>query len=161
MSTDIKGFARTLTLADPAATDALGARIAAGLQAGDSIALEGDLGAGKTTLVRAVLRALGVTGTVPSPTFTLVQHYETRPPVSHYDLYRIADPLELDELGMDDALIDGCALIEWPDRAGDRLPPDALHLELRSTGLQSREVRLRGPVRWANAFLEGKGSHAG
>ncbi len=93
MGNDIKQFTSTRPLPDLAATEALGAQIAAGLAPGDAVALEGDLGAGKTALARAVLRALGVTDAVPSPTFTLVQHYETpRLRVSHYDLYRIEAP---------------------------------------------------------------------
>ena len=101
-----------------AATEALGARIAAGLGNGDTVALKGDLGAGKTTLARAILRALGVTESVPSPTFTLVQSYETpRLTLRHYDLYRIRNPREIDELGLEEALEDGAVLIEWPENA--------------------------------------------
>ena len=123
MSIDSQDFACSVTLRDLAATGALGARIAAGLQVGDCVALKGDLGAGKTTLARAILRALAVTERVPSPTFTLVQSYETpRLTLYHYDLYRIRDPREIDELGLDEALQDGAALIEWPERGGDRIP---------------------------------------
>lgn len=155
MSNDIKGFALSLTLPDLAATEALGARIAAGIGPGDAVALEGDLGAGKTTLARAILRALGVTDAVPSPTFTLVQHYETaKLPVSHYDLYRIEDPEELEELGLDEAMASGAALIEWPEHAGDRLPVDALHVHLEVRGADGRRAKLTGPVRWASAFSE-------
>ena len=77
MHKDSQGFERAIALGDLAATEALGARIAASMRVGDAVALEGDLGAGKTTLARAILRALGVTENVPSPTFTLVQSYET------------------------------------------------------------------------------------
>lgn len=153
MSKDIKGFALDLPLAGVAATEALGARIAAGLKPGDAVALEGDLGAGKTALARAILRALGVEDAVPSPTFTLVQCYETaKIPVRHYDLYRIERAAELDELGLDEALNEGAALIEWPERAGTRLPADALHVQLTITSESARHARLAGPPRWAAAF---------
>ncbi len=128
----------------------LGARIAAGLAAGDMVSLEGDLGAGKTTLARAILRALGLDEMVPSPSFTLVQLYETPLlSVSHYDLYRIENPAEIDELGLDEALCEGAALIEWPERAGERLPADALHVQLAITGEETRKARVWGPMRWA------------
>ncbi|MDE2135470.1 MAG: tRNA (adenosine(37)-N6)-threonylcarbamoyltransferase complex ATPase subunit type 1 TsaE [Alphaproteobacteria bacterium] len=140
----------SVLLAGLAATEALGARIAAGLRAGDAVALKGDLGAGKTTLARAILRALGVAESVPSPTFTLVQTYET--PclvVCHYDLYRISNPREVDELGLEDALEDGVALVEWPENAGNRLPHDALTIVLTATGAESRRADVAGPARWA------------
>src|SRR5689334_508178 len=102
MTGESRAFQITESLADMAATGRLGARIAGGLQRGDAVALEGDLGAGKTTLARAILEALGVTENVPSPTFTLVQTYETpRFPVRHFDLYRVESETELDELGFD------------------------------------------------------------
>lgn len=148
-------FATEIALSCPADTARLAARIAAVLAPGDTVALEGDLGAGKTTLARAVIEALGLDETVPSPTFTLVQRYETaRLPVSHFDLYRVNDEAELDELGLDDALLDGAALIEWPERAGSRLPADALHVQLAITGEASRLARLSGAARWAD-FLNG------
>ncbi|HXM00319.1 MAG TPA: tRNA (adenosine(37)-N6)-threonylcarbamoyltransferase complex ATPase subunit type 1 TsaE [Rhizomicrobium sp.] len=143
-------FRLTIDLPNMAATDALGARIAHVLRAGDTLALDGDLGAGKTALARAILVALGVSETVPSPTFTLVQHYETaRLTVSHFDLYRIKSESELDELGFDDALADGAVLIEWPERAPHRIPHDALHVHMAATGESARRVTLRGPQRWA------------
>ncbi|HEX4178589.1 MAG TPA: tRNA (adenosine(37)-N6)-threonylcarbamoyltransferase complex ATPase subunit type 1 TsaE, partial [Rhizomicrobium sp.] len=103
-------FRKEIALPDLDATARLGASIAGGLRAGDAVALWGDLGAGKTTLARAILNALGVTEDVPSPTFTLVQSYDTHPPVSHYDLYRLKSSRELEELGFDDALTDGVVL---------------------------------------------------
>jgi hypothetical protein len=143
-------FRRQIELPDLRATEALGARIAGGLRAGDAVALEGDLGAGKTALARAILVALGVSEAVPSPTFTLVQHYETaRLIVSHFDLYRIRAESELDELGFDDALANGAALIEWPERAPRRIPADALHVHLAAAGESARHVTLSGPRRWA------------
>jgi tRNA threonylcarbamoyladenosine biosynthesis protein TsaE len=148
-------FARVITLPDLAATEALGARIAARLSVGDTIALEGDLGAGKTTLARAILRALGVREDVPSPTFTLVQLYETpRLTVRHYDLYRIERPGEIEELGLDDALAEGAALIEWPERAYGRLPVDMLHVALTATAADSRSAVLTGPAKWTGHFQE-------
>ncbi len=111
------------------ATQNLAAQIAPHVQAGDCVALVGDLGAGKTEFARALLRAMGVTGDVPSPTFTLLQTYEVNGvPVAHFDLYRLQSPDELDELGWDDALADGIALVEWPERAGGRMPARALVL---------------------------------
>ena len=103
------------------------------LAPGDTISLEGDLGTGKTTFARALIRAL--TGEdaleVPSPTFTLVQSYAAaRFDVAHFDLYRLNSPGELDELGLDEALKSGIAIIEWPDRAGDRLPGERFCLKL-------------------------------
>jgi len=133
-----------------AETAALGARIAASLGMGDAVALEGDLGAGKTTLARAILTALGLLEDVPSPTFTLVQRYETpRLVVTHFDLYRIEKDAELEELGLDEALAEGAALIEWPERAGTHLPADALHVQLAIIDETTRRVRLSGPPRWA------------
>lgn len=141
------GFHKTVALPDLAATTALGAAIAGQLSRGDAVLLQGDLGSGKTTLARAILAALGVDETVPSPTFTLVQTYETpRFPVSHYDLYRLKRPSELDELGLDEALDDGAALIEWPERAEDRLPPDALSVHLLAD--RERQATMTGPARW-------------
>jgi tRNA threonylcarbamoyl adenosine modification protein YjeE len=145
-----QAFERDLPLVDGAATQALGARIAGGLRVGDTVALEGDLGAGKTTLARAILRALGVGEEVPSPTFTLVQHYETpQLNVRHYDLYRLGDSAEIGELGLDEALDEGAVLIEWPERAGRFLPKDALRVALSITGPGSRRARLSGPAKWA------------
>ena len=154
MSRDSQQFSATIRLPDGQATERLGARIAAGLQRGDAIGLEGDLGAGKTTLARAVLRALGVEENVPSPTFTLVQSYETKAfPVRHYDLYRIEESSELEELGLDEALDEGAALIEWPERAQGRLPSDMLHVKIQIEGDTSRRADLRGHSRWHDALM--------
>ncbi|MGC9954667.1 MAG: tRNA (adenosine(37)-N6)-threonylcarbamoyltransferase complex ATPase subunit type 1 TsaE [Rhizomicrobium sp.] len=151
MNVKSQAFTMPVQLSDLAATEALGARIAAGLGIGDAVALKGDLGAGKTTLARAILRALGVTESVPSPTFTLVQTYETaRLAVRHYDLYRIRNPREIDELGLDDALDEGAVLIEWPENAEGHLPGDLLHVALTTTGPGSRRADIAGPVRWAS-----------
>lgn len=146
-------FSAEFALRSEAETKALGARIAASLAPGDAVALEGDLGAGKTTLARAVLNALGFTESVPSPSFTLVQRYETPGLwVSHFDLYRIKKEAELEELGLGDALAEGAALVEWPERAGAWLPADALHVQLAVVDEATRRARVRGPARWARAL---------
>jgi tRNA threonylcarbamoyl adenosine modification protein YjeE len=142
-------FRAEIVLPDLAATAALAGRIAPLLRAGDAVALWGDLGAGKTTLARAILRALGVTEEVPSPTFTLVQSYETpRLTVAHYDLYRLKSARELHELGFREALEDGAVLVEWPERAPEFLPDETLHLRLALED-EGRRVKITGPERWA------------
>ena len=141
-------FREDLPLPDLSATARLGKAIAGGLTPGDAVALWGELGAGKTTLARAILQALGVTEDVPSPTFNLVQSYDTLPPVAHFDLYRLKSAREMEELGFEDALANGAVLVEWPERAPEALPPEALHVRL---GLKdgARLARLTGPARWA------------
>ena len=141
------GFRMTVALPDLAATVALGAAIAGQLSRGDAVLLSGDLGSGKTTLARAILRALGVSEDVPSPTFTLVQSYDTNPPVAHFDLYRLKSTAEMAELGLEDALADGAVLVEWPERAPEFLPPEALHVRL-SLQDGTRLARLTGPGEW-------------
>jgi|SRR5580692_2608891 tRNA threonylcarbamoyl adenosine modification protein YjeE len=152
----IEGFSKAVPLADLKATAALGAAIARMLAPGDCVALAGDLGAGKTTLARAILRALGVGEIVPSPSFTIAQAYETaRVPVHHFDLYRIENTGELDEIGLDEALDAGAALVEWPERAAERLPRDTLFVALSIAGDTARLARLSGPAKWATLFEEG------
>jgi tRNA threonylcarbamoyl adenosine modification protein YjeE len=146
----VAGFETTVTLSDETATAALGVRIAQGLAPGDAVLLKGELGAGKTTLARAILRALGVEGHVPSPTFTLVQAYQAGDlALFHFDLYRIGNPRGLLELGLEDALEDGVALVEWPERGfPSRLAQDALIVTLAQKGVSEREARISGPARW-------------
>jgi tRNA threonylcarbamoyladenosine biosynthesis protein TsaE len=146
----VAGFETIVTLPDETATAELGARIAQGLGVGDAVLLKGELGAGKTTLARAILRALGVESHVPSPTFTLVQAYETeRLAVFHFDLYRIDNPRELAELGIDDALDQGAALVEWPERGfPPHLAADALTIRLTQRDPHLREAHVAGPARW-------------
>jgi len=107
-----------VTLPDLAAMDAFGARIAAQLRAGDVVALSGGLGAGKTTLARAIIAALGHDGEVPSPTFTILETYDLPLPVVHADFYRLERPEEAEELGLDDYREGGVLIAEWPDHAG-------------------------------------------
>lgn len=119
------------TVADEAGTRRLADDLAAIVRPGDVVALYGDLGMGKSAFARAMVRRLAGDPDldVPSPTFTLVQSYETtRFPVHHFDLYRLADPDELIEIGFADALGEGLTLIEWPERAGDELPADRLEV---------------------------------
>jgi len=132
-------------LPDEAATSRLGEDLAMALRGGDVLALSGDLGAGKTTLARALLRALaGDPGLeVPSPTFTLVQSYRGRVPVHHFDLYRLSGPAELEELGLDEAIGEGAVLIEWPERAEARLPASTVRIEL-CHGESGRLARFAG-----------------
>jgi len=110
-----------IPLPDLAATEALGARIAAALRPGDVVALSGGLGAGKTTLARAIIAALGHVGEVPSPSFAIIETYDppaVRLPLVHADFYRLNRPEEAEEIGLDDYR-DGAALIaEWPEHAG-------------------------------------------
>jgi tRNA threonylcarbamoyladenosine biosynthesis protein TsaE len=150
----VAGFETILTLKDEAATAELGARIAAALAPGDVVALSGELGAGKTALARAILRGRGVQGHVPSPTFTLVQAYETPDlTVHHFDLYRIERASELSELGLDDAVEGGAVLIEWPERGMPAsLTADALKIILEPTGETIRELKISGPARWRDVF---------
>jgi hypothetical protein len=140
-------FRKEFALPDLDTTARLGASIANGLAPGDAVALWGDLGAGKTTLARAILNALGVKEDVPSPTFTLVQSYETCPKIAHFDLYRLKNARELEELGFDDALDGGAVLVEWPERAPEALPPETLHVRLGAQD-SARRARLTGPARW-------------
>jgi tRNA threonylcarbamoyladenosine biosynthesis protein TsaE len=136
-----------LTLASEADTQATGAALAQALRPGDIIALSGDLGAGKSTLARAILNALGWAGDVPSPTFTLVQPYEDLPvPVWHCDLYRLNDPAEADALGLCET--DAALIIEWPERLGTRLPTDALRLHLAGSGDAPRRLTWDAPAAW-------------
>ena len=138
-------------LPDPIATEAAGASLAAVVRAGDVILLHGPLGAGKTSLARALLAALGLAGEAPSPTFAIVQPYappEVRMPVLHVDLYRIEDPRELEELGLDEALDDSVLLVEWPERAGPDRWPEALRLTLTPTAEGARRLTWEAPAAW-------------
>jgi tRNA threonylcarbamoyladenosine biosynthesis protein TsaE len=121
---------RQIRLIDEAATTRLGIAMAALLRVGDTILLQGQIGAGKSTFARAVIRArLHRPEDVPSPTFTLVQTYEAPDgDIWHCDLYRLTHPDEVLELGLDDAFTSAICLIEWPDRLGADLPKDALTL---------------------------------
>jgi tRNA threonylcarbamoyl adenosine modification protein YjeE len=133
-----------LELPTPADTDALGARLARALPAQPVVAwLRGDLGAGKSTLARALLRELGVEGAIRSPTYTLVERYPTSAgEAAHLDLYRIAAPGELDFLGLDELREARLWLVEWPERGGAALPPPDLEIRLELAG-GGRSVELQ------------------
>jgi len=126
----------TLELVDEAATMALGARLAAALRPGMVVYLQGDLGAGKTTLVRGILRAMGYVGRVKSPTYTLVESYVlSKYILQHYDLYRMIDPREWLDAGFrDDCDASTLCLVEWPEKAAGLLPPPDVRIQLSITG---------------------------
>jgi len=139
-----------MLLADAAASEDFGARLATMVRPGDVITLSGPLGAGKTSIARGLLAALGLEGEAPSPTFAIVQPYEppeTRLPVMHVDLYRIEDVAEIDELGLDEARGDSLLLIEWPERAPGRWP-DALALSLDVAPDGGRRLTATVPSAW-------------
>lgn len=138
-----------LVLSSETETAALAARLAPLLRVGDVVALSGGLGAGKTSFARALLRALGHVGEVPSPTFTLVQTYETvAGPVWHIDLYRLGAPGEVLELGIEEAFADAITVIEWPDRLGEWLPAERLDIDLDFAGGDARSVTITGHAGW-------------
>jgi len=135
-------------LKDEEATLAIGAQLADSARGGDVITLSGPLGVGKTALARGFIAALGHEGEVPSPSFAIVQPYEELdPPVWHVDLYRIADPAEIDELGLDSA-VDAILLVEWPERAGESAWPDALALSLDFAQDGERILTAKVPPSW-------------
>ncbi|MBL0899733.1 MAG: tRNA (adenosine(37)-N6)-threonylcarbamoyltransferase complex ATPase subunit type 1 TsaE [Reyranella sp.] len=139
----------SLFLPDEAATERLGAALAARLRRRDLVALEGGLGAGKTTLARAILRAASGDPSliVPSPTFTLAEVYETKhTSFWHFDLYRLEQPEQVFELGWEEARAEGVALVEWAERLGGLLPQDRLTVRLAIDG-GGRCVTLEGDRR--------------
>ena len=140
-----------MILADPAATEAIGASLAAVVAPGDVVTLEGGLGAGKTSLARGLLAALGLQGEAPSPSFAIVQPYappEVRVPVLHVDLYRIESLYELEEFGLDEARRDSVLVVEWPERAGAGRWPDALRLTIEATPDGARRLTWVAPGAW-------------
>lgn len=142
-------------LPDEAAAHAFGGGLAAVLRPGDVVALSGPLGAGKTSVARGVLAALGLEGEAPSPSFAIVQPYdppEVRISVLHVDLYRIEDPAEARELGLDDALDDAALLVEWPERLGDDPWPQALWLTLAFDDAGGRRLTARVPDAWGTRW---------
>lgn len=140
-----------MRLANPAASEALGTQLAALIRPGDVITLSGPLGAGKTSVARGLLAALGLAGEAPSPSFAIVQPYrppDVRLPVLHVDLYRLEDPTEVEELGLEDERGDGVLLVEWPERAGPGAWPDALALTLAVASDGGRRLTAVVPAAW-------------
>jgi len=137
-----------MILADEAATAAVGAQLAGRAGPGDVVTLAGPLGVGKTALARGLIAALGHAGEVPSPSFAIVQPYEDLdPPVWHVDLYRIEQPSEIEELGLDSAA-DALLVVEWPERAGAGAWPEALALSLEFGLDGARILTAKVPPSW-------------
>ncbi len=144
-------MAPALFLADETASHALGSRLAACVQPGDVITLSGPLGAGKTSIARGLLAALGLQGEAPSPSFAIVQPYdppEVRLPVRHVDLYRVEEPRELVELGLDEDAGDALLLVEWPERARAGYWPQALALIIEPLPNGGRALTAAVPAAW-------------
>lgn len=145
----------THELSSETETAAFGAALAPHLRSGDVICLIGPLGAGKTTFSRGLIKAFSGAQEVPSPTFTLVETYiGANGSLRHFDLYRLENPRDLWELGLEEALEDGVSLIEWPEKAADALPADRMDVtfEIRQDG--SRVVKISAPKRWAHALRQ-------
>lgn len=138
-----------ILLPDLAATDAFGRRIAAALRAGDVVALSGGLGAGKTTLARAIIAALGHDGEVPSPSFAIIETYDpptVRLPLVHADFYRLERPEEAEELGLDDYRHGAALLAEWPEHAGGfEHEPGCLSLRFETAETGRIAIAAAGP----------------
>lgn len=163
-----RSYHHSLFLKDEQHTLRVGQALAPFLRRGDCVLFYGDLGMGKTTLIRGILSAIaqqdGITHLdVPSPTFTLVQHYDfSHVPCYHYDLYRLPEepqPHALMEIGFDDSLDDGVVLVEWPERLGDAIPADALCVTLHSHPdyEDGRNIILDGSAAWSERLSAVKG----
>ena len=140
-----------------AATARLGAALSRRLAAGDVVALHGELGAGKTELARAIIRAAAGDPEliVPSPTFTLAETYDTAlGPIWHFDLYRLDSPEQVWELGFEEALADGISLIEWPERIGSLLPERRLDVTLTVAHDEARAVSLGSGASWTTRLTD-------
>lgn len=140
-----------IELEDEAATLRFGGKLAQCVRAGDVITLSGDLGAGKTTLARGLLAALGLAGEAPSPTFAIVQTYappQVRISVAHIDLYRIDGVDEAEELGLGELRQDHCLLVEWPERLGAAAWQDSLRLTIQASDGGGRRLTAQVPPSW-------------
>jgi tRNA threonylcarbamoyladenosine biosynthesis protein TsaE len=140
-----------MILSTPETTHAAGHSLAPHLRAGDIVALSGNLGVGKSTFTRGLLAGLGFEGDVPSPSFALVIPYappDVRLPLWHVDLYRLERQEDVEELGLDDALDEGALVIEWAERLGSRLWPDALKIEITRLNEGGRCLTAQAPPSW-------------
>lgn len=148
----------TFTSSQEEDTARLGRMLAACLRAGDCVLMTGTLGAGKSALCRSIIRTLTDDDTrdVPSPTFTLIQSYETaKGDACHIDLYRLDDPQECYNLGLEDIMGHAITLVEWPDRLPpDLQPADALHLSMQVADSGARTIQMTGGARWAGITLD-------
>lgn len=144
-----ESFERHVTLQDEVATDRLAAALSPVLRRGDVLLLSGEIGAGKTAFARSLIRhRLGRMEEVPSPTFTLVQTYpDADGDIWHCDLYRLGDPDEVLELGLEDAFESEISIIEWPDKLGPATPDDALSIRF-TAGRQAHRVVISGSGNW-------------
>ena len=139
--------AKTIHIANEKETEELGERIGRDADAGTVIALIGDLGTGKTTLTKSIARGLGVTETVTSPTFNIIREYRSgRLPLYHFDVYRIADPDEMYELGYEEYFYgDGICVVEWADIIEELIPEDAVTIHIdRGASEEERIYRIEG-----------------
>lgn len=137
----------TVITRSPEETLALGERLGRAARAGDCIALTGDLGAGKTVMAKGIARGLGVADEITSPTFTLMETYEGRLPFYHFDLYRIERAAELDQLFFEEYWEgDGVSVIEWPERAGNRLPDRRITVTMRYQSSTERSITIEYPA---------------
>jgi len=144
-------------LVSPEDSLALGMHLASRARPGDVIALSGPLGAGKTSIARGLLAALGLQEEAPSPSFAIVQPYappEVRFPVLHVDLYRLEDPREADELGLDDARADSLLIVEWPERLPESWWHDALWLTLEVAPDGARALTAKVPAAWRDRWSQ-------
>ncbi|UVI39125.1 tRNA (adenosine(37)-N6)-threonylcarbamoyltransferase complex ATPase subunit type 1 TsaE [Qipengyuania spongiae] len=143
----------TIDLPDLVAMNSLGRRIAQVLAPGDVVALTGDLGAGKTTLARGIIAALGHGGEVPSPTFTIIETYDSLdPPLAHADFYRLDDPAEVAEIGLEDYRADAALIAEWPERAGGfGHEPACLSIRLEKRG-EGRQAIVEPGAAWQSRW---------
>ncbi len=143
--------AQEVSLPDLPAMQAFGERLATHLQTGDVLALSGGLGTGKTTLARAIIAALGYTGEVPSPTFTLIESYDppaVRLPLVHADFYRLRSPGEAAELGLAEYRESAALIAEWPEHAGGFAhEPGCLGIQLEIVG-EGRKAIVEGGAAW-------------
>lgn len=142
---------RTFNVPHLSDTEALAVSLSPYLSCGDCVALEGGLGAGKTSFARALIHALGAMDEVPSPTFTILQVYELpKLTIYHFDLYRVQSESELEELGWQEALGTGLVIVEWPSHAGHQLPLSSLTLDFQMSAQGDRFCQLKADEIWTD-----------